>query len=97
MTIHSESLSGMHEKVPENIPELRVGTNVTIVNKEHTLFLERGEIIEKAHKHYRVKIRSLDKKFNEFCLWFPEHWIDPTPKELISVFPRTSSDDDKTQ
>ena len=79
-SIDNESI--MPEKVPLNIPELREGTFVFINNKEHPLFLEQGVIVERDHVQYRVKLVSKNTNINDTCIWFPEHWIEPIPKEL---------------
>jgi len=80
-SIDNESF-GAPEKIHVNIPELRIGTLVYINNKEHPLHLEQGKIIDKDHLHYKVKIVSLLKDIDNKVLWFPQHWIDPLPKEL---------------
>jgi hypothetical protein len=84
ITADIESLSSFPEKVPENIPELKLKTPVYINNKEHKLHLEQGVIVEKDHNHYRVKIISTNKEINGKCLWFPQDWIDPLPKDFIN-------------
>jgi hypothetical protein len=81
--IDNESF-GPSEKVPTDIPELRTGTQVYVNNKEHKLYLEQGIITEKTHKYYRLKMVSTNKDINNTFIWFPDHWIDPIPKELKS-------------
>jgi len=81
ISIDIESLDPT-DKVPLSIPELRIGTYVYINNKEHPMNLEQGEIIERDHKHYRVKLISTDPRLNGRCMWFPDHWVEPLPKEF---------------
>ena len=72
------------KEIKNNIPEMRVGTLVVICNKEHPFFLEQGEIVDRDHRFYRVKFKSLNKNINGTCLWLPDHWVDPLPNELKS-------------
>ena len=74
--------NGVHAET--EIPELPINTHVFIINKEHKFFLERGVVVEKDHKHYRIKFISLNKDIHDKMLWVPDHWIDPVPKALIS-------------
>lgn len=68
-----------------DIPPLELKTQVFICNKEHKLFLERGIIVKKDHKHYRLRFSSLDERLNKKCLWVPDHWVDVIPKELLGI------------
>ena len=70
------------EKVPLNIPEMKIGTKVYINNRQHPLNLEQGIIVKRGHCQYRVKLVSQDPKITGKCLWFPEHWVEPLPKEF---------------
>ncbi len=67
----------------EEIPELAISTVVYITNKEHKFFLEIGTIIEKDHKHYRIRFDSQNKEINQKCLWIPEHWVIAMPSEMV--------------
>lgn len=70
---------------PEQIlPELREGTQVYLNNREHQFNLEQGVIIDRTHRHYRVKFSSMDDRIADKCLWLPEHWVEPLPNELQS-------------
>jgi len=71
-----------YKPVPIRIPEMKVGQQVMIINKEHPLFLEIGVVVDKSHCHYLVNFTSLEDKINGKNLWIPEHWLDPVPKEL---------------
>ena len=73
-----------YQKIPENIPELKLGQKIIVVNKEHPLFLEQGTIIEKGHCYYRIEFVSTDGQLHRKSLWLPDHWIDGLPKELRS-------------
>jgi len=77
-----ESIKLEPDKIPVIHPELKIGTQVFINNKEHPLFLEQGEVTQKDHRHYRIKIISQNSNLNNKCIWVPEHWVDPLPKEL---------------
>lgn len=81
VNLDTESLEDF-KPLPVNRPELREGTLVYINNKEHPLFMEQGMIVSRDHVHYRIKIVSTNSAINNTCLWIPEHWIDPLPKEL---------------
>lgn len=59
----------------EILPELPVGTEIYVNNRQHKLHLEQGTVTEKSHRYYRVKLRN-------GIIWMPEHWIEPLPKEL---------------
>jgi Zn-finger nucleic acid-binding protein len=67
-------------KIYEILPELREGTIVYINNKQHHLFLEKGIVSQRNHRYYRIQLISSDKKLNGKQMWFPEHWIEPMPK-----------------
>lgn len=67
----------------EEIPELAIGTVVYIANKEHRFFLEIGTVVEKDHKHYRVRFDSQDKEIDQKYLWVPEHWVVAMPNEMV--------------
>lgn len=78
--MHNESF--LPEKVPLNVPEMTIGTMVFVNCKEHPMFLEQGKIVEKSHIQYRVELVSTNEKLTGKCIWFPEHWIEPLPKEM---------------
>ena len=59
------------------LPELKVGTEIYINNKEHKFNLEQGKVIGKDHRHYKVELIHLGK-----VIWVPEHWVEPLPEEL---------------
>ena len=75
---------GDNEKIPVTKPEMREGTQVYLNNKEHPFNLEQGEVIARDHRQYRVRFVSQNPTINGKCLWLPEHWVDPLPKELRS-------------
>jgi Zn-finger nucleic acid-binding protein len=67
----------------EEIPKLTIGTVIYVANKEHKFFLEIGTVIEKDHKHYRVRFDSQNKEINQMCLWLPDHWVLAMPSEMV--------------
>lgn len=69
-------------KITENIPEMREGTPVYVNCRENKFFLELGKIVARDHKYYRIQFRSQDQNVDGKCVWFPEHWVEPIPKEL---------------
>ncbi len=77
-----ESIFPDQQKVPFIRPEMREGTQIIISNKEHPLYFEQGVVVERDHRYYRIKFVSQNKHINDLCLWIPEHWVEPLPKEL---------------
>lgn len=64
-------------KIETSIPELPYHTKVIINNRDHVSFMEVGEIINKSHKFYRVRLHS-----SGTILWVPEHWVEKVPEWL---------------
>jgi hypothetical protein len=56
--------------IPVIRPELKEGTRVIIINKQHPFHKLSGKIIQRDHRHYRVQ-------FPNTIMWCPEHWIEP--------------------
>jgi len=64
----------------EEIPPLTEGTQIIVINRQIKFHLSPGEIIERDHKHYRVRIAYHDgQRSKHTILWMPDHWIKPIP------------------
>lgn len=57
------------------IPEMKEGTEVYLINREHPRHLEPGIIEDRDHLHYRVKFQD------GVLIWCPHHWIFKSPEE----------------
>lgn len=47
-----------------------------IANKDHPLFLEAVEVIDKDDFSYRVKILDKNSKYYNSMIWIPKEWLE---------------------
>lgn len=53
----------------DRVPELEIGSQVIVRNKEHDRFNRLGFIADKSHLHYRILFDD------DTTIWMPYHWI----------------------
>lgn len=60
--------------IEDQLPSLPIGAHAYLINERHPRFLERCEIVNKKHVHYRVRFED------DMLLWIPGHWVIPDRK-----------------
>jgi len=74
--IEKSVISETKQFLKEEIPELEEGTEVFLIHRDHKYHLEPGVVIDRDHKHYRIKFHD-DK-----VIWFPSNLVQKIPDEL---------------